>query len=104
MHLQWTPLLPSPLKPSVRRDIHARGVESKAYAERFEGAFFCAPEQSYEAGTFCHRGLLDQRLLVNREIVGDEGIAARFGQFQIAAEGRSEGGHRAQGGAVAVTE
>src|SRR5579864_4858670 len=104
MHLQWTPLLPFPLKPSVRRNVHARGVESKAYAERFEGAFFCAPEQSYKAGTFCHRGLLDQRFLVNREIVGDEGIATQFDQFQIAAEGRSEWGHRAQCGTVAVTE
>src|ERR1700758_4036928 len=69
-------------------DIHAGGVEPKTYVQRFEGAFFRTPQQSYQQRPFLIECSLNECLLVGREVIGDEGIAARLDDFQITADAR----------------
>jgi len=78
------------LQPTVGwANAHRPGVKSQTHAERFQCAFLSAPKQCQEQRLFFRRRSRDERSLVHREVVGNEGLAPGFDRFQITTEAGS---------------
>lgn len=64
-------------------DDDAAGVDTEAYAQRFQGAFFCAPHQGDYPSPLRRGGSRNHGLFFVGKIVGDKCIAVRLYYFQI---------------------
>src|SRR6266568_1772258 len=67
------------------------GVKPKTDAQRLEGAFLSAPEDSQEQRSLLRRCVPNECLLGGCKVIGDERVAAGFNLLQIAAEVGSAG-------------
>ena len=79
-------------------------VEAQPLVESFERTFLSTPEQCENQRLTRRSGMRNQPLFFGGEIVGDESVAARLNQLQIASQVRSVQSHSADRSASPMAE